>query len=140
MEFHISRQARDRYQVSDVLFNFVGNVIFGDLAACRELAYRMSEARDKNEPVPPGALFAMGLIDEVSHALVAQYRRSRDPEVSGAALKWFSARMGEENVERLLKGFVAEFPNVAIYRGDAKLDEWLNGSIHIEVPVNPVCP
>ena len=33
MEFHISRQARDRYQVSDVLFNFVGNVIFGDLAA-----------------------------------------------------------------------------------------------------------
>src|SRR5580700_11299792 len=128
MEFHISREARDRYQVSDVLFNFVGNVIFGNLAECRELAYRMSEARDKNEPVPPGALFAMGLIDEVSHALVAQYRKSRDPEVSGAALKWFSARMGEENVERLLKGFVAEFPNVAIYRGEAKLDEWLNGS------------
>ncbi|MGC2621518.1 MAG: alpha-amylase family glycosyl hydrolase, partial [Acidobacteriaceae bacterium] len=128
MEFHISREARDRYQVSDVLFNFVGNVIFGNLAECRALAYRMSEARDKNEPVPPGALFAMGLIDEVSHALVAQYRRSRDPEVSGAALKWFSARMGEENVERLLKGFVAEFPNVAIYRGEAKLDEWLNGS------------
>ena len=128
MEFHISRQARDRYQVSDVLFNFVGNVIFGNLAECRALAYRMSEARDKNEPVPPGALFAMGLIDEVSHALVAQYRRSRDPEVSGAALKWFAARMGEENVERLLKGFVAEFPNVAVYRGDVKLEEWLNGS------------
>jgi hypothetical protein len=128
MEFHISREARDRYQVSDALFNFVGNVIFGDLAACRELAYRMSQSRDKNNSVPPGALFAMGLIDEVSHALVAQYRRSRDPEVSGAALRWFAGRVGEGNVERLLRGFVEEFPSVAVYRGEVKLDEWLNGS------------
>jgi hypothetical protein len=128
MEFHISREARDRYQVSDALFNFVGNVIFGDLAACRELAYRMSQSRDKNNSVPPGALFAMGLIDEVSHALVAQYRRSRDPEVSGAALRWFAGRVGEDNVERLLRTFVEEFPNVAVYRGEVKLDDWLNGS------------
>ena len=42
MEFHISRNARDRYQVSDVLFSFVGNVIFADLGACRDFAYRMT--------------------------------------------------------------------------------------------------
>ncbi|HTW48917.1 MAG TPA: alpha-amylase family glycosyl hydrolase [Acidobacteriaceae bacterium] len=128
MEFHISRVARDRYQVSDALFNFVGNVVFADLTQCRELAWRMSEVRDPNNPVPPGALFAMGLIDEISHVLVAQYRRSRDPQVTGAALAWFTARVGEDNVERLLRTFVEEFPNVAIYRGDIKLDEWLNGS------------
>jgi Alpha amylase, catalytic domain len=128
MEFHISREARDRYQVSDALFNFVGNVVFGDLAQCRELAWRMSEARDPNNPVQPGALFAMGLIDEISHVLVAQYRKSRDPQVTGAALAWFTARVGEDNVERLLREFVEEFPNVAIYRGEVKLDEWLNGS------------
>ncbi|HEY6448586.1 MAG TPA: alpha-amylase family glycosyl hydrolase [Acidobacteriaceae bacterium] len=128
MEFHISREARDRYQVSDALFNFVGNVIFGDLAQCRELAWRMSEARDKTATVHPGSLFAMGLIDEISHAVVAQYRRSRDPQVTGAALQWFAGRVGEDNVDRLLRTFVEEFPNVAIYRGDVKLDEWLNGS------------
>jgi hypothetical protein len=128
MEFHISRESRDRYQVSDALFNFVGNVVFADLAQCRDLAWRMSESRDPNNPVQPGALFAMGLIDEISHALVAQYRRSRDPQVTGAALQWFSARVGEANVERLLRSFVEEFPNAALYRGQAKHDEWLNGS------------
>lgn len=128
MEFHISREARDRYQVSDALFNFVGNVIFGDLAQCRELAYRMSEARDRNAPVHPGALFAMGLIDEISHAMVAQYRERRDPGVTDAALKWFGARVGEDNVERLLRAFIEEFPNVGIYRGEANLDAWLDGS------------
>ena len=119
MEFHISREVRDRYQVSDTLFNFVGNVIFGDLATCRELAFRMTEVRTASglDPVNPGALFAMGLIDEISHFLVARYRSTRDPQVTQAALDWFSSRVGEDNVEKLLRTFVREFPNVAIYRG-----------------------
>ncbi len=130
MEFHIAREVRDRYQVSDTLFNFVGNVIFADLASCRELAYRMTEVRTASglDPVHPGALFAMGLIDEISHALVARYRQSRDPQVSQAALQWFSRQVGEDNVEKLLRTFVQEFPNVAIYRGEIPLDRWLDHS------------
>jgi hypothetical protein len=130
MEFHISRETRDRYQVRDVLFNFVGNVIFADLASCRELAFRMTEVRAASaaDPINPGALFAMGLIDEVSHFLVAQYRRNRDPQVTQAALAWFSARVGEDNVEKLLRTFVQEFPNVAVYRGETTIDQWLQGS------------
>ena len=130
MEFHISRKTRDLFQVSDTLFNFVGNVIFADLAACRQLAFRMTEVRASPgaEPVNPGALFAMGLIDEVSHLLVAQYRRNRDPQVTQAALQWFAARVGEDNVDKLLRTFVQEFPNAAIYRGDVQLDDWLQGS------------
>ncbi len=130
MEFHISRETRDRYQVSDTLFNFVGNVIFADLASCRALAYRMSEVRTAAglDPIHPGALFAMGLIDEVSHVLVAQYRRNRDPQVTQAALGWFSARVGEDNVDKLLRTFVQEFPNVAVYRGEATIDQWFHGS------------
>ncbi|MGA7523251.1 MAG: alpha-amylase family glycosyl hydrolase [Acidobacteriaceae bacterium] len=132
MEFHISREARNRYQVSESLFNFVGNVIFGDLASCREMAFRMTEIRrangDQDPVVNPGALFAMGLIDEISHALVALYRRNRDPQVTQGALAWFSQRVGEENVERLLRTFVEEFPNSAIYRGEEQLDKWLDRS------------
>jgi hypothetical protein len=130
MEFHISREARDRYQVSDALFNFVGNVIFADLGSCRELALRMTQIRAASglDPINPGALFAMGLIDEVSHFLVAQYRRNRDPQVTQAALDWFAARVGEDNVDKLLRTFVQEFPNVAVYRGETTIDEWLQGS------------
>jgi len=70
----------------------------------------------------------MGLIDEVSHFLVAQYRRNRDPQVTQAALDWFAARVGEDNVDKLLRTFVQEFPNVAVYRGETTIDEWLQGS------------
>ena len=132
MEFHIAREARDRYQVSDTLFNFVGNVIFADLTACRELAFQMNEARaaagETAETINPGALFAMGLIDEISHALVAQYRRSRDPQVTQAALQWFSGRIGDDQVDHLLRAFVEQFPNVAVYRGEETIDQWLTGS------------
>jgi glycosidase len=132
MEFHISREARVRYQVDDVLFNYVGNVIFGDLAASRKLANRINEARNaaKNpdKVINPGALFAMGLIDEISHATVEYYRKNHDPEVMARALAWFQQRVGEDDVDRMLRTFIEEFPNVAIYRGEVKVDEWLQGS------------
>ena len=130
MEFHISREVRDRYQVSDTLFNFVGNVIFADLATCRQLAFRMTEVRSASglDPIHPGALFAMGLIDEISHAMVERYRQSRDPQVNQAALQWFAGQVGEDNVEKLLRTFVQEFPNVAIYRGEESVDRWLDNS------------
>jgi glycosidase len=132
MEFHISREARVRYQVSDVLFNYVGNVVFGDLAASRQLANRINEARntasDPEKAVNPGALFAMGLIDEISHATVAYYRKNHDPEVMVRALAWFEERIGRSGVDKMLRSFVDEFPNVSVFRGEVPADEWLRGS------------
>ena len=72
MEFHISRNARERYQFAESLFSYTGNVVFANMAACREFAYRMNQVRDvQNHPdraVHAGSLYAMGLIDEASHA------------------------------------------------------------------------
>ena len=33
MEFHVSREARDRYEFSQMLFAFNGNVVFANLGA-----------------------------------------------------------------------------------------------------------
>src|SRR5277367_569758 len=117
MEFHISQATRSRYQVEDVLFSYTGNVIFADLAASRALANKINEVRGAaNDPaVNPAALFAMGLIDELSHALVAHYRKNVDPEVMKRALSFFESKVGPEGVEKLLNTFVADFPNAAIY-------------------------
>ncbi|MDQ1452855.1 MAG: hypothetical protein QOK38_2721 [Acidobacteriaceae bacterium] len=132
MEFHISRAARDRYHAEQTLFSFAGNVIFADLKASRELAHRMNQARGtENDPervINPGALFAMGLIDEASHLLLHHYRKSVAPHAIPEALQWFSSRLGPQRFDRLLLHFVQEFPGSPVYRGKETAEEWLTGS------------
>lgn len=132
MEFHISRNVRDRYKFAETLFSFNGNVVFANLSACREFAYRMNTVRDaKNRPelmVRPGALYAMGLIDEASHALIEQYRKHFDPAVMTEGLAWLAGKFESEEVDRLLLAFVEEYPGIAVYRGEQTPKKWLAGA------------
>jgi len=132
MEFHISRAARHRYHAEQALFSFSGNVIFADVKASRELAHSMNRVRrteqDPQQTIHPGALFAMGLIDEASHLLVHHYRKIVAPQAIADALRWFSSRLGAERLNELLLRFVQEFPGSTIYRGEETAEEWLSGS------------
>ena len=132
MEFHVSRQARNRYRFEDTLFSYNGNVVFADLSACRLFAHRMNLVRDvdKNpdKAVHAGALFAMGLIDEASHVLIARYREQFDPEVMTAALVWFGEKVGESELDQLLLAFVEHFPGQSVMRGDETPQQWLAGA------------
>ncbi|HMK30279.1 MAG TPA: alpha-amylase family glycosyl hydrolase, partial [Terriglobales bacterium] len=128
-EFHVARQVRDRYGLDDRFFSFSGNVVFANLAASREFAHRMNLARDAERhperAVHPGALNAMGLIDEALHAVLAQYREQRDPLVITDALAWFEARLGREPLDRTLVTFSEQFPTAAVYRGQLTARDWL---------------
>jgi hypothetical protein len=132
MEFHISRDARNRYQFAETLFSFTGNVVFANVAASREFAHRMNLVRDvKNHPelaVNAGALYVMGLIDEASHAVMASYRQRLDPNVMVDALSFFSEQVGSEALEKMLLTFVQRFPGSTVYRGEHTAEEWLAGS------------
>jgi hypothetical protein len=131
MEFHISRAARERYQFAETLFSTNGNVVFANIAACRDFAHRMNLVRDVEKhpelAVHAGQLFAMGLIDEASHVVMARYRQQFDPEVMTAALDWFSAKVGAEELERMLLTFVEHFPGSSIIRGLETPSQWLAG-------------
>ncbi len=130
-EFHISRQARARYQFSDSLFSYNGNVILSSFAACREFAHRMNQVRDVEKhperAVHAGQLFAMGLIDEASHVLMARYREQFDPQVMTAALDWFGAQVGTDNLDKMLLTFVEQFPGQSVMRGEETPAQWLAG-------------
>jgi len=132
MEFHISRRSRDRYGFTESLFSYTGNVVFANLPACRAFAHRMNEVREayKNPDlaVHAGALFAMGLIDEASHVLMARYREQFDPEVMTAALDWFAGKVGEKQFDALLLTFVEQFPGQSVMRGQESAERWLAGS------------
>jgi len=131
MEFHISRNARERYQFAGTLFSYTGNVVFANMTACREFAHRMNRVRDaENHPdhaIHAGALYAMGLIDEASHVLFARYREQFDPEVMNAALDWFSSQVGSERLDAMLLSFVEQFPGSSVIKGLATPKQWLAG-------------
>jgi Alpha amylase, catalytic domain len=132
MEFHISRTLRERLDLDDLLFSYTGNVVFGNVAASRRLAQKLNEARGaegrSGEVANAGALFAMGLIDELNHALIARYREEIDPDVLMDAMRWFEAQTNPAAVERMLLAFTEQFPNVAVYRGELSAAEWLKGT------------
>jgi glycosidase len=132
MEFHISRSIRERLNLDDVLFSFTGNVVFANVAAARKLALDLNALPRAEPSVAPevnaGALFAMGLIDELSHALVARYRKEQDPKVMAAAVRWMGAQVTPKESERLLLAFVRQFPTVDVYRGKLTAEQWLKGS------------
>ena len=136
MEFHISRDVREATQVDDMLFSYTGNVVFADVAASRKLAEALNRSRgadaDPAGAVNAGALFAMGLIDELSHALVERYRKQIDPAVLADAVRWFAAQINSDTsrpgrLEALLGTFTEQFPNAAIFRGEITAEQWLRG-------------
>jgi len=132
MEFHISRAVREAVQVDDVLFSYTGNVIFANVTASRKLAEALNKARGQNadpaDTYNAGALFAMGLIDELSHALVAQYRKHTDPAVLSEAVRWFAQQFEPRRLNRLLLTFTEQFPNAEIFRGHITAADWLKRS------------
>ncbi|MCU1323357.1 MAG: alpha amylase catalytic region [Acidobacteriaceae bacterium] len=133
MEFHIARSVRERLDLNQILYSYTGNVIFANLAAARELAMglntiRAADGRDASEVVHGGALFAMGLIDELSHAMVARYRKEIDPAALSDAVLWFERRLGKEQMDRLLLAFVAQFPPTEVFAGKITSGEWLTRS------------
>lgn len=132
MEFHVSRAAREKYGVDELLFSYQGNVVFADVSASRRMAKQINDIREKNGEegtINAGALFAMGLIDELSHAMVAKYRAEVDPAVLEGALAWFAANAEPKEVEKLLLKFTERFPNVGVFRGEQTAAEWLAQSV-----------
>jgi glycosidase len=128
-EFHVSRAVRDKYRFDEELFSWNGNVLFANIAASRKFANQVNQVRNtQNNPelaMHPGALNAMGLIDEALHAVVERYRLERDPKAMVDALGWFEGRIGREALDKALLTFSEDFPGIEVYRRKQKAAEWL---------------
>ncbi len=131
MEFHISRNARDRYQFDESLFALSGNVILANFHAARVLALKINQKRDlisfPEQAVRAGQINALGLVDEILHYIVGLYREQQNPRVMQQALDWLYEKLGRATVNAALRLFADEFPPVAVYRRDVSLDTYLEG-------------
>lgn len=131
MEFHVAAKARDYYQFDQALFSSSGNVVFADFSAARRFATAMNAKRDlvgrPESAVSPGQLAAMGLIDEMLHVLIAQYRE-QNPQAMQQALSSLEGSLGSDLLDQALQTFAQEFPPVRVYQGQETLEAYLAGS------------
>ncbi|HEY9077444.1 MAG TPA: alpha-amylase family glycosyl hydrolase [Anaerolineaceae bacterium] len=131
MEFHVSRQARDRYQFDLSLFNLKGSVIFPNFHAARVFAQKINQKRDlinfPEKAVRASQINALGLIDEILHLQIASYRQKVNPGIFNKALEYLAEKIGEKSLEHLLYQFAAEFPPLAVYKRENTLEKYLQG-------------
>jgi len=128
MEFHINRDIRLEYGINDSLFSLTGNVILADIKQCRELANKFNQKQDPSHPeryIKAGNLYAMGLIDEILHFVVALYREEVQKDVFDTALDRIDSKLGEEKTDKFLKTFNTQFPPRSVYKGEKKVEQYL---------------
>ncbi len=130
-EFHVSRQARDRYGFDQMLFSLQGEVLFANFSGARKFAQQINAKRDlirhPEKMVRAGQLNAMGLIDEIMHYVVGDYARQVNPHILSAALAGLERTLGVQAVHGALRLFCDEFPPIAVYRHDVDVDAYLAG-------------
>jgi len=124
-EFHISAAARKKYGCDDGLFSISGNVILADLGAARQLAYKMNRS---GVQVTAGQLAAMGLIDELQHYVIAQYRARVNQKAFTQALAHLDRELSPADTNSCLTEFVKTFPPLLVHRRQITLAEYLKGS------------
>jgi glycosidase len=131
MEFHIRREVREEHGLDQALFSLRGNVVFADLRQVRELTERINAKADPRRPetfIRAGQFFAMGLIDEILHYMVALYRERIQPDLFDTALLRLEANLGEDRTALLLRTFGEQFPPRQVYGGKVTLDQYLAGN------------
>jgi glycosidase len=140
-EFHISRAARQRYEVEDSLFSVHGTVVFANVTAATKLAYKMNQVRDATRypemAVKAGDLYAAGLLDEILHLVVDTYLENVNPKALQQALSFSQEKVTLEPFLETQSRFVQEFPSMEIFKGQLTVDEYLEhsseGTPHREV-------
>ena len=132
MEFHISRQARQKYNFDESIFTSDGNVIFANFHAGRVFAQIVNQVRDAvHHPdlaVSAGQINAMGLIDEIFHFVFSLYRIQKSSQVHSKALAALEKKIGKTALDRTLTLFTAQFPPLAVYQGRQTVTEYLKSA------------
>ena len=131
MEFHISRHTRRRYKFDDSLFSFNGHAIFANFHAARVFTQRINEKHDlKTHPetaVQASQVNAMGLIDEIMHAVVAQYHTQKAPSLYEDLLANLVEKVGKRKLDSALRIFIKDFPPLPVYQKIHAVSEYLAG-------------
>ncbi len=131
-EFHVSKNARDLYDLSGAPFSTNGGVVFADYGQARAFAAKINERSDAAGGTGPndkaGAINAMAPIDEILHADCDMYRQQVDPQAFWKAVEGSDAAVGPSGTRTGLVTFTKVFPPSSVYEGSDTPDGWLDAT------------
>jgi glycosidase len=130
MEFHINRDVRKAYGLTDSLFALTGNVILADMRQTRELTAKLNSTLDPAHPerfIRAGQLYIMGLVDEILHYVVSLYLQQVRSDAFDRCLIRLENKLGEDRTGGLLLAFSEQFPPKPVYTGEQVTPEYLRG-------------
>jgi glycosidase len=127
--FHVRRAARDALGLADTLFAARGDVVFVSPSDALEFAERYNRVHGLSGA---GALraaeaFAMGLVHEILHALVATYRRRFGRDRWDALTAKLQQDLGPA-YDDTLQSLVGEMPPPSVYRNELTREAYLAGA------------
>jgi glycosidase len=126
-EFHVSRRVREVCGLDESLFAVSGNVVFADFRAARDFAHRLNEHRPAERAVNASDIYALGLIDEALHLVVARHRRESTPRLWTDAITVLGQEVGQGQLDELLLAFVEDFPPTSVFNGETTPEAYLAG-------------
>ncbi len=130
-EFHVSRKARQKYDFDLSMFSTNGSVIFANFHAARLFAQKINDKRDllnhPDQAASAAEINAMGLIDEILHTMVEQYRQQQNSQVFKDALDWLEAKFSSTEIDKALQLFVDDFPPIDVYLNKISVADYLKG-------------
>lgn len=134
MEFHISKQARDKFKFDLSLFETNGNVIIGNFHSSRLLAASINKQKDlftyPETAAKASEIFAIGLMDEIFHFILKSYRQQIQKNILDEALNYIQQNLSKSETRKVIELFLKEFPPISVYQQKEKLDEYIEKLSH----------
>ena len=129
--FHISSHTRKKYDIEDSLFSIEGKVIIANPNQARILSEKINIIRraegKSNQQVTPGQVNGLGLLHEILHFMIRYYEEKENPGVFTRGIAYLNSMFGE-NLDKVLIGFVNEFPPLDVYKNKITAEDYIKGS------------
>ncbi len=129
--FHVSKDARVKYEFEEELFSQTGILIVANFAASRQLAARINKKRTEenltDKLVTPGQINALGLLHELIHIVLRNYEEIQNPGVFSRTVNHLSEMLGGDDFTKVLEKYVELFPPLPVYKKQLTVKEYLAG-------------
>jgi len=129
VEFHISRAARDIYELQHTLFSKEGHLVTADYRQIQQLAERINSKRNVRQyprlRVTPGELFAVGLMHEIFHHVIDMYIEEQGGNILESSDEYLRSSWNTAEVDRTLQTFIDGFPPQEVYSGESRPETYL---------------